>query len=263
MYWPRMSADLTDAVQGCSTCQEMQPAQQKEPMMSYPLPKLPWQVIASKLEGQHNAVIVDLYSDYVEVFKMPNLSTQSLIEGMKPIFATHGTPAVLITDNGSNYTSKEFRTFTTAWDINHVMSSHHHKSNGKAESAVKIIKNIMWKAQKDKKDVRIAILEWRNAPTPGSTSSPTQRLMSHRTRSLLPCNNKMLKPKVQPHITEQLKYKRQIVKHYHNRNTKILPKLHIAQPVRVNTHPQQPHDEWREGNVVSEETALCRYTVDR
>ena len=45
----------------------------------------------------------------------------------------------------------------------------------------------MRKAQKKKKDVWIAISEWCNAPTPGSTSSPAQRLMSRRTRSLLPC----------------------------------------------------------------------------
>ena len=55
MYWPKMSTDLTDAVQKCSTWQEMQPAQQKEPMMSYALPKIPCQAVASdcfELEGE-------------------------------------------------------------------------------------------------------------------------------------------------------------------------------------------------------------------
>lgn len=195
--------------------------------MSYSLPKLPWQAVASdcfELEGNTiYAVNVELYSDYIEVFNIPDLSTQSLIEGMKPIFATHGTPAVLITDNSSNYSSEDFRIFTTAWDINHTMSSpHHHKSNGKAESAVKIIKNIMRKAQTEKKDVWIAILEWLNAPTPGSTSSPAQRLMSRRIRSLLPCINEILKPEVQSHITEQLIAKRRITKQYQYRNAKTL-----------------------------------------
>jgi hypothetical protein len=115
IYWPRMATDVTNAVQKCSTCQQMQPAEQKESMMSYPLPKLPWQAVASdcfELEGKHYTVIVYLYSDYVEVFNIPDLSTQSLIERMKPIFATHGTAAVLITDNGNNYSFEEFRTFT-------------------------------------------------------------------------------------------------------------------------------------------------------
>ena len=42
MYWPRMTTDLSEAVAWCSTCQETQSAQQKEPMMSFPIPQLPW-----------------------------------------------------------------------------------------------------------------------------------------------------------------------------------------------------------------------------
>ena len=41
MYWPGMPSDLTEAVRCCSTCQEAQPAQAKEPMMTYPIPQHP------------------------------------------------------------------------------------------------------------------------------------------------------------------------------------------------------------------------------
>ena len=115
----------------------------------------------------------------------------------------------------------------------------------------------MRKAHTEKKGVWIAILEWLDAPTPGSTSSPAQRLMSRRIRSLLPCINEILKPEVQPHITEQLISKRRITKQYQYRNAKTptsypgsKPLLHIGQPVRVKTHPQQPHSDLRDGNVV-------------
>ena len=70
MYWPKMHNDLTEAVRLCNICQESQPAQTKEPMMTYPLPKLPWQVTASdvfELCKSHYVVLVDTHSDYVEV----------------------------------------------------------------------------------------------------------------------------------------------------------------------------------------------------
>ena len=134
-----------------------QTSQQREPMMSCPIPQLPWQAVASdcfELEGEHCAVLVDLYSDFIEIVCLPDMSTKTLIQQMKPILATHGTPALLITDNGTNYSSQEFKKFTQAWDINHITTSPHHpKSNGKAESAVKIIKGIISKAKKEGMDM--------------------------------------------------------------------------------------------------------------
>ena len=38
MDWPRMTADLTEAVWRCETCQQMKPAVPKEVMMTYPVP---------------------------------------------------------------------------------------------------------------------------------------------------------------------------------------------------------------------------------
>ena len=55
-----------------------------------------------------------------------------------------------------------------------------------SEVARRLIKNIAKKAKKDGSDKWKAILEWRNAPTLNSSSSPAQRLMSRRTRSFLP-----------------------------------------------------------------------------
>ena len=65
-------------------------------------------------------------------------------------------------------------------------SPKHAKSNGKAESAVKVAKKIFKKAHRDNKDPWLALLDQRNTPTQGVNSSPVQRLMSRRTRTLLP-----------------------------------------------------------------------------
>lgn len=144
MYWPNMNTDLKEAVQRCAICEEAKPANTKEPLMTHPLPTAPWQVVASdclEVNGQHYCVFVDLYSDFIEVAE---LKSDTLIKKIKPIFATHGLPAQLITDNGPNYSSREFRDFARLWDFHHVTTSpHHSQANGKAESAVKIIKGLI------------------------------------------------------------------------------------------------------------------------
>ena len=214
-------------------------------------------------DGEHYVVLVDLHSDYIEVAALPDLSAESLINQMKRIFSTHGTPAVLLTDNGSNYSSQEFTDFMASWETYHVTSSPHHpKSNGKAESAVKIMKTIISRAKKEGTDMWKAILEWRNAPTPGMTSSPAQRLMSRRTRSMLPCSQAMYQPTVQTAVTQQILHKRKKAKHYYDRQAKALPKLVVGQPVRVKAHPQQRRSDWKPGKVVSDLSTPRSYIVE-
>ena len=169
MYWSRMTSDLTEAWQRCETCRQIKPTLPKEPLMTYPVPALPWQNVASdcfECDNQHCLVAVDLYSNYIEMQKLETLATSTLDEQLKQVFAFHGVPVTLITDNVPNYASTVFHQFTEAWDFQHLTSSHYYpKSNGKAESAVKIMKSIITKSNKDGADVWKAILEWRNSPT--------------------------------------------------------------------------------------------------
>jgi len=48
----------------------------------------------------------------------------------------------------------------------------------------------------DHKDPYLALLDWRNTPTEGLNSSPVQRLIGRRTRTLLPTSARLLKPKL-------------------------------------------------------------------
>ena len=227
MYWPRMTADLTEAVQRCDICQQTRNCPHKRAFNDVP-DSLPWQIVASdcfECDGSRYLIVVDLYSDYIEIKQLNSLSSAALIEQLKQIFAVHGIHIALISDNGPNFTSVEFTDFTHDWDIQHVTSSPHHaKANGKVESAVKIMKSIISKANKQGTLVWKAILEWRNSPTPSQGSSPVQHLMSRRTRSFLPCKESLYEPEVQSAVTAQVMRKRQLAKHYHDQSAKQLPR---------------------------------------
>ena len=142
-------------------------------------------MIASHLFTLQNAnylLIVDYYSRYVEVIILHNsTSSFAVIEALKTIFARHGIPDELRTDNGPQYHSDEFTQFAKVWGFQHTTSSPRFpQSNGETERAVRTVKDILRK----EKDPAKALLAYRSTPL-ASGYSPAQLLME-RNIKLLP-----------------------------------------------------------------------------
>ena len=74
------------------------------------------------------------------------------------------------------------------------------------------------KALRDDKDPWLAMLDQRNTPTESLGTSPAQRLMSRRTKTLLPTATNLLYPRVPENVGEKLKLERQKAKWYHDRS---------------------------------------------
>lgn len=159
-------------------------------MQTHKIPERPWSRIGSDLFSLHSKdyiVLVYYYSDFVEVDLLKNTNSSAVVKFLKAQFSRHGIPDVLLTDNGPQFINGEFSEFATHWEFQHVTSSPYHlKSNEKAESAVKIVKSLIKKAQRDNKDPWLSLLDYRNTPTTGMQRSPAQRLMSRRTKTLVP-----------------------------------------------------------------------------
>ena len=159
-----MNSEIKEAIAKCSVCAEFQAKNPKEPMQTTNVPDRPWSRLAVDmftLQKKAYIVVVDYYSDFVEVQELGDTTSPTIIQFLKEQFSRHGIPDVLVSDNGPHLTSHEFRTFAVEWEFKHVTSSpHHHKSNGKAESAVKIAKSLFKKAFRDGKDPWLALLEY-------------------------------------------------------------------------------------------------------
>ena len=239
IFWPRMATDIKDIK--CSLCEQHQSSLQKEPMMSSPIPQYPYQVVSSdcfEVDGTHFVVIVDHYSDFISVKELPDLTSRALIETFKENFSMHGIPSLLISDNGPNYAAAEFAEFVAVYEFQHVTSSPHHpKSNGRAEAAVKVAKGLVRKARKDGSDLHLMLLEQRNTPSQGMDTSPAQRLMSRRTKSVMPAKESLYKPEVPEDVPLNLQRRKQRNKFYHDKHSKVLPNLIVGQPVRVQSKP--------------------------
>jgi hypothetical protein len=80
LFWPGMAAEIREKVQQCSTCNEYQAKQQKEPMMSHKIPDYPWAKIGQDLfhfRGKNYLVTVDFYSDFFEVNELEDLTANN------------------------------------------------------------------------------------------------------------------------------------------------------------------------------------------
>ena len=116
---------------------------------------------------------------------------------MKSIFARHGIPEKVISDNGPQFSSHEFSQFASTYCFEYVTSSPYFpQSNGEAERAVQTIKGLLKKAD----DPYAALLAYRNTPL-HLGYSPAQLLMSRRLRTSVPTIRSLREPVVPDQFT--------------------------------------------------------------
>ena len=121
-------------------------------------------------------------------------------------------------------------------EFQHTTSSpRHSQSNGKADSDVKIAKNLVKKAKRESKDLQMALREWRNTADINNLS-PTQKLMSRRTRTTIPTAEALHKPEVAEDVHDNIKRKRQQTKATYDKSARPLQELQIGERVRTSTH---------------------------
>ena len=137
VWWPGMDADMEMAVKSCVTCQEHQKLPAKAPMHPWEWPDRPWARLhidyAGPVHGKMILVVVDAHSKWLEAQVVNTATSQTIIDKLRMLFATHCLPEIVVSDNGLVFTSVEFATFMSYNGIKHLKSAPYHPaSNGLA-----------------------------------------------------------------------------------------------------------------------------------
>lgn len=123
-YWPKMDADIRNYVRKCEICKACKPTNeiQRSPMGNWRKSDRPWELIyidfieplpRSRAGFCYMLVVVDGFSKFLHVHPMQSATAKATINCLKnDIFPVFGTPKTIVSDNGSQFISNEYKSFT-------------------------------------------------------------------------------------------------------------------------------------------------------
>ncbi|KFD60021.1 hypothetical protein M514_07753 [Trichuris suis] len=192
VWWPRVDKDIERAVQTCSSCQQNRHDPPRENLNRWPEAEAPWSRIHvdffGPFQGKMFFIVVDAFSKWVEVNIVPIVSSKAAISSLRNLFATHGLPDCVVSDNGTAFTSVEFAEFMKSNCIRHLTAAPFHPaSNGQAERLVQSTKEALRKEHSGDWNVRLArlLLAQHTTPCTATGKSPAEFLCNRRLSTLL------------------------------------------------------------------------------
>lgn len=221
VWWPGMDECIEKEVQSCEECQKHQKAPPTAPLHPWEWPESPWSRIhvdyTGPFLGEMFLLIVDAHSKWMDIYPVKSPTSQATIERLRQSFSVFGLPKMLVSDNGTCFTSAEFATFMKQNGIDHVrLAPFHPSSNSLAEKAVQTFKEGIKKIKGDTLQTRLSRFLFSYHITLNATTglSPAELMMSRRLRSAFD----LLMPDVKTKVRQkQLKQKE-------NHDTKWIPK---------------------------------------
>ncbi|XP_058049000.1 uncharacterized protein K02A2.6-like, partial [Ahaetulla prasina] len=133
VWWPLMDREISDRVGRCQVCQESRPLPPTAPVLEWEKPQGPWSRIhidfAGPFHGQTFLIVVDAFSKWLEIILMKSTTAGAVISALKHLFATHGLPDTLVSDNGPQFTAALFEGYLAEEGIRHALSAPFHPAS--------------------------------------------------------------------------------------------------------------------------------------
>ena len=231
VWWPKLDKSLEKLASSCVTCQRNKQAPPLAPLHPWLWPQRPWQRIhvdfAGPFRGKMFILIVDAHSKWPEIHMVRDTTTTKTISVLRQLFARFGLPQQIVSDNGPQFTSEEFRDFTKKNGIKHIRSSPYHPAtNGAVERLVRTFKVAMKAGDGDGRTLQHRLqnflLTYRSTPHATTHETPAYLFLGRDIRTRLD----LLKPGLEETIVK--KQATQKEKHdVHVRKRSLLPGDHV------------------------------------
>ena len=200
VWFPKMDAQAEALVKRCLPCQAVTPETHREPLQMTPLPNEPWETVAADIfgplpNGDKILVAKCLRSKWPEVkifSRSQSMNANGVISAMEAMFASHGIPDVIRTDNGPPFNSKCFREFSHRFGFQHQkVTPLWPEANGQVEAFMKCLGKVARTALVEGRPFKMALNEflmaYRATPHPSTGVSPAQLMFpGRRFRTRLP-----------------------------------------------------------------------------
>ena len=122
LWWPQLDLQNEEHVKSCHPCQVTSRPERPEPVCPTELPEKPWTHLAIDVcgpfpTGESVVVLTDYYSRWPEVKILKSVTSANILAWLDEVFATHGYPHQIKSDNASYFTSHEFRSTLKTWGV--------------------------------------------------------------------------------------------------------------------------------------------------
>ena len=196
VWWPNIDHDAEVLVRSCRPCQSEAPPPPSEPLHPSPMPPSPWHTVHMDLcgplpTGETLLVVIDSATRWPEVEIIRSTTTITIVSRLRRIFACHGYPTRVVTDNAPQFVSQEFKDFLRDAGIDHRrVTPYHPEANAAVERFNATLVSAIRKAREDGKDWKEALptflLTYRTTPHPATKSTPSRLTFNRDLRTKMP-----------------------------------------------------------------------------
>ena len=187
-YWPTLWKDVRVHIQSCDTCQRTTKRNPKKaPMIMREVVTVPFEWVSIDLVGplpksrggfQYLFTYIDNTSRWPEAEPLRTITSKSVIKAFETICYRNGYPRTVITDNGTQFCSSDFKKFCQKHNIQAVKCSPYRpQSNGLVEKMRGTLTGMINKLSRTKQGfwqeiTRLALYFMRMTPSSSTSFSP-------------------------------------------------------------------------------------------
>ncbi|XP_053667996.1 uncharacterized protein K02A2.6-like [Anopheles marshallii] len=141
-----IDTDIQKLAKACVKCAQTASSPPKYNQHHWEYPSNPWDRVhvdyAGPVAGAMLLIVADAHSKWTEVRVTHSTTTAATIAILDDLFASYGAPVTVVTDNGPQFVSEEFKTFLQRSGVKwHKTSAPYHPAtNGQAERYVQTVK---------------------------------------------------------------------------------------------------------------------------
>lgn len=132
VFWPCLDSDIEQLVKSCSIWQQTRKSVPHEHNFSSSHgPSTTGKGCTWILppDGKGFLILVYSHSKWLEVFYMPSTTSKHCTDKLGHCFACFGLASTVVTDNGPQFTSQEFKEFLEANGVHHILTPPYHPAS--------------------------------------------------------------------------------------------------------------------------------------
>ena len=196
VWFPGIDKFVKRTIETCIACQANGPDNRPDPLQMSPLPPTPWHTLHIDFcgpfpTGEYLLVVIDAYSRFPEVDIVRSTSATAIIPKLDRIFATHGIPTVIRSDNGPPFTSHEIERYMEENGIEHrEITPLWPQANSEAENFMKPLTKAIRSSHAEgktwTKHLYKFLLNYRTTPHSTTGFSPAELLFNRKVYNKLP-----------------------------------------------------------------------------